>query len=263
MQPAAASGSFHPSSGCGKTVQFALAGRGKESPTGLRVILGKIGWLLQSHNVRTWGRHNTWHGSKFCVAKSSFTLSGTCSSPALSRELDRLVSEGPSSAQESLNLWCGNGPCDSPSPGLSWVQVDEQLAQGWAASAKGTPVTSVSAPDGIPAPLVLVALCPQNGKQHRTKCLKMDELQTWGPLLFERITEVLTCKSLSVVRQEQTHPESWWVPQCSPVSHSWALNSTGGECHWAFHNRHKRFSSRNGQRFREVIFQFHTQNWFA
>lgn len=44
------------------------------------------------------------------------------------------------------------------------------------------------------------------------------------------------------------------------VSHS---DQAFGACHPAFHNPHKGFGSRNGQRFREVIFQHHAQNWFA
>lgn len=40
--------SFQPSSGCGKTVHFALADRGEDSPMGLRAILVKIILFLQS-----------------------------------------------------------------------------------------------------------------------------------------------------------------------------------------------------------------------
>lgn len=145
---------------------------------------------------------------------------------------------------------------------LSWPELeDEQLAQGWTASAKGG---LVSAPAVIPVLLILVALCPQNGNQRATKHSRRDELPSWEALLLECITKVLACKSPSTVRQEQTYLiRTLWFPSTS-VSHSQALDSRGGgECHWAFHNNHKRFSSRNGQRFREVIFQFHTQNWFA
>lgn len=72
----------------------------------------------------------------------------------------------------------------------------------------GTAVTvTISVPDGIPASLILVALRLQNGNQHGTKHLKMDELQPWGALLSECITKALTCKSLSKERQKQTCPE--------------------------------------------------------
>lgn len=128
--------------------------------------------------------------------------------------------QGPFQCASASELWCGQGMCNSPSLGLSWALKDEQLALGQAAPSKGTPLTGLhSAPDRIPVPLILGAPCPQNLNQSWTKHLKRGELQT----------EVLTCRSLSTVGQEQTHPEPSGSPAL-PVSHSQAMNSTGGEC---------------------------------
>lgn len=81
-----------------------------------------------------------------------------------------------------------------------------------------------------------------------------------GALHFECVTKAVTCKAPSTVRWKQAPPAPpmFLRAPCLPPS-SLSPTLSQGE----FHNHHKGFSSRNGQRFREVIFQFHAQNWFA
>lgn len=86
------------------------------------------------------------------------------------------------------------------------------------------------------------------------------QMSARGALHFECVTKAVTCKAPSMVRWKQAPPAPpmFLRAPCLPPS-SLSPTLSQGE----FHNHHKGFSSRNGQRFREVIFQFHAQNWFA